>query len=94
MLRTARVLLLGVLALPAFTGVALGCEVCYGSAEGSTLDAARLGTFFLLGIVVLLQAAFAAFFLYLRRAARRAASEAIDREWSRLSGDHASGIGA
>lgn len=49
----------------------LACTTCYGHAEGPLIDAARLGIWLLLGVTVCLQAGFAAFFLYLRRRARR-----------------------
>jgi hypothetical protein len=38
----------------------------------------------LLAVTLGLQAAFVAFFLYLRRRAAKAAGEALDEEWSRL----------
>lgn len=47
------------------------CSVCYGEAEGPLIDAARLGVFFLLGVVLLVQGSFAGFFVYLWRRARR-----------------------
>ncbi len=50
---------------------AWACSVCYGAAEGSMIDAARAGVWFLLGAVFLMQGAFVLFFLYLRRRARR-----------------------
>ena len=50
---------------------AWACSVCYGAAEGSMIDAARVGVWFLLGAVLVVQAAFVFFFLYLRRRARR-----------------------
>ncbi len=54
-----------------FEQPAWACSVCYGAAEGSMIDAARAGVWFLLGAVFLMQAAFVLFFLYLRRRARR-----------------------
>lgn len=50
---------------------AWACSVCYGDAEGPLIDAARLGVFFLLGVVLLVQGSFAGFFVYLWRRARR-----------------------
>jgi hypothetical protein len=50
---------------------ALACSTCYGQADGPMIDAANLGTFLLLGVVLFVQIAFAAFFLYLRRQAAR-----------------------
>jgi len=64
------------------------CPVCFGDAEGPMIDAARLGTFLLLGVTLALQGAFVAFFLYLRRQARRARDRALDSEWSSLQRTH------
>lgn len=67
---------------------ALACPSCYGEAEGPMIDAARLGIALLLGITLLIQGAFVAFFLYLRRQARKAQHQALDDEWSRLQRAH------
>lgn len=69
-------------------GPALACPACYGDAEGPMIDAARLGTFLLLGITLLVQGGFVAFFLYLRRQARKAGDRSLDSEWSRLQRAH------
>jgi hypothetical protein len=61
---------------------ALGCSTCYGGAEGPMFDAARLGTLLMLGVVLFLQIAFAAFFLYLRRRAARLSRNAGGLQWS------------
>jgi hypothetical protein len=63
---------------------AFACASCYGLADGPLIDAARLGVFLLLGVVLAVQGGFLAFFLYLRRRAAKAADEALDAEWSRL----------
>lgn len=89
MRRLARGLTGTALALLATDGVAFACTVCYGNADSRMIDSARSGTFLLLGVVVAMQAAFAAFFLYLRRAARRAADAALDGEWSPLQRERA-----
>ena len=67
---------------------ALACPACFGNAEGPLIDAARLGTFLLLGITLAIQGGFVAFFLYLRRQARRAQEQALDAEWSSLQRAH------
>jgi len=64
------------------------CPACFGNAEGPMIDAARLGTFLLLGITLLIQGGFVAFFLYLRRQARKAQDQALDAEWSSLQRTH------
>ena len=66
-------LLAGLMLLPSDPLTA--CAVCYGEAQGPMIDAARLGVWLLFGLVLALQSAFVAFFLYLRR---RAASWAHD----------------
>jgi heme/copper-type cytochrome/quinol oxidase subunit 3 len=78
--------LLGALALLLVfgSGQALACPTCYGDAEGPMIDAARLGMWLLLGVTFAIQGGFIAFFLYLRRQARRAQHQALDDEWSRL----------
>jgi heme/copper-type cytochrome/quinol oxidase subunit 2 len=67
---------------------ALACPSCYGDAEGPMIDAARLGMWLLLGVTLLVQGSFVAFFIYLRRQARRARHQALDEEWSRLQRVH------
>jgi hypothetical protein len=52
------------------------------------IDAARLGIWLLLGVTLAIQGAFVAFFLYLRRQARRAGDAALDAEWSSLQRAH------
>ncbi len=42
----------------------------------------------LLGVTFAVQGGFVAFFLYLRRQARRAQHQALDDEWSRLQRTH------
>ena len=67
--------------------VTLLCPVCFGDSSGPTIDAARLGTFALLGVVFAVQAAFVAFFLHLRKQARRAAqSEEFSRYRTKRAG--------
>lgn len=72
------------LAWAASAGTAWGCPVCYGAAEGGIVDGARLGIWLLLGVTVLVQAAFVTFFVTLWRRARRSGREAIDAEWRDL----------
>jgi hypothetical protein len=79
--------LLAVLALSS-ASQAFACPTCYGNAEGPMIDAARLGMWLLLGVTFAVQGGFIAFFLYLRRQARRARHKALDDEWSRLQRAH------
>lgn len=80
--RTARVLAIAAAILIGGSSSALACPVCFGAVEAPLIDAARLGILVLLGITLAVQAAFVAFFLYLRRRARRIAEIDLDIEWS------------
>ena len=71
----------------------MSCPSCFGPADGPRVDGARAGIWLLLAVVVALQGGFAAFFLYLKRKAAKAADEALDEEWSRLQREAAFGNG-
>ena len=60
------------------------CPVCFGAEETALIDGAKLGILVLLGITVAVQGAFVAFFLYLRKQARRISDLDLDAEWSQL----------
>ena len=62
------------------------CPVCFGAEETSLIDGARLGVLVMLGVLFAVQGAFAGFFLYLRRRAKRIAEIDLDTEWSELQG--------
>jgi hypothetical protein len=67
----------------------LACPVCFGllDAENSSMiDGTKLGILVLLGITLSVQGAFMAFFLYLRKRAKRIADIDLDIEWSELQG--------
>ena len=60
------------------------CPMCFGAEETSMIDATKLGILVLLGIVLAVQGGFVAFFLYLRKHAKRNAEVELDLEWSEL----------
>ena len=62
------------------------CPVCFGAEETSLIDGARLGVLVMLGVLFAVQGAFAGFFLYLRKRAKRIAEIDLDTEWSELQG--------
>jgi hypothetical protein len=62
----------------------LACPVCFGAAEAPLIDGAKLGVLALLAVTLTVQGAFVAFFLYLRRRARRMADVELDTEWFEL----------
>jgi hypothetical protein len=50
--------------------LALACPTCFGQNDSPLAKGANMGIFFMLGVVGLMLAAFAAFFIYLSRRAR------------------------
>jgi hypothetical protein len=62
----------------------LACPACFGAAESSLIDGAKLGVIVLLAITLVVQGGFAGFFLYLRKRAKRMADVELDAEWSEL----------
>ena len=62
----------------------LACPMCFGAEETTMIDGTRFGILLMLGITFAVQGGFVAFFLYLRRRARRIADVELDDEWSEL----------
>jgi heme/copper-type cytochrome/quinol oxidase subunit 2 len=62
----------------------LACPMCFGAEETSMIDGTKLGIVVMLAITFAVQGAFVAFFLYLRRRAKRIAELELDTEWSEL----------
>ena len=62
----------------------LACPMCFGAEETSMIDGTRLGILVMLGITFAVQGGFVAFFLYLRKRAKRIADVELDDEWSEL----------
>ena len=85
--RQARTLI-ATIALVAIVGSVrlLACPVCFGAEETSMIDGTKIGIFFLLAVTLTVQGAFAGFFFYLRRRAKRIADDDLDIEWSKLQG--------
>ena len=67
-------ILVALLALAA-PRVALACPVCFGENDSPLTSAMRVGVIFMLVIVAGVLAAFASFFIYLRRRAKMAARQ-------------------
>jgi hypothetical protein len=64
----------------------LACPLCFGAEETSMIDGTKLGVMVLLAITLVVQGGFVAFFLYLRKRAKRIADIELDAEWSALQG--------
>jgi hypothetical protein len=64
----------------------LACPLCFGAEETSMVDGTKLGVLVLLAITLVVQGGFVAFFLYLRKRAKRIADVELDAEWSELQG--------
>ena len=65
---------------------AFACPVCFMATETPLIEGTRLGILVLLAITLAVQGAFAGFFLYLRRRAKRIADLDLELEWSELQG--------
>jgi hypothetical protein len=65
---------------------AFACPMCFGAEETSLVNGTKLGVFVMLAITLAVQGGFVAFFLYLRRRAKRIADADLDTEWSELQG--------
>ena len=79
-------LLVAMAALVVFGGSAdlLACPMCFGAEETTMIEGTRLGILVLLGVVLAVQGGFVAFFLHLRKRAKRHAELELDAEWSEL----------
>jgi len=64
--------------------VLLACTMCFAAEETSMIDGTKLGVLVMLAILLAVQAAFVAFFLYLRKRAKSIADIELDNEWSEL----------
>ena len=62
----------------------LACPMCFGAEETSLVDGTQIGMLVMLAITLLVQGGFVAFFLYLRKRAKRIADVELDDEWSQL----------
>jgi len=83
----ARVLLMAAAMVIGGSSSVFACPVCFGlldAEDSSMIDGTRLGILVLLAITLAVQGAFVAFFLYLRKRAKRIAEIDLDTEWSEL----------
>jgi heme/copper-type cytochrome/quinol oxidase subunit 2 len=86
LLRMTRVLTITAAIMIGGSSTVFACPVCFGAHETSIIDGTRLGILVLLAITLTVQGAFVAFFLYLRKRAKRIADIDLDTEWSELQG--------
>jgi hypothetical protein len=88
-LRMTRVLMTAAAIVFGGSSSVLACPVCFGLLDAentSMIDGTKLGILVLLAITLAVQGAFMAFFLYLRKRAKRIAEIDLDIEWSELQG--------
>ena len=62
------------------------CPQCFGAEETSMVAGTKIGVLVMLAITLAVQGGFVAFFLYLRKRAKRIADVELDTEWSELQG--------
>ena len=60
------------------------CPQCFGAEETSLVDGTKLGVLVMVVVTMVVQGAFVAFFLYLRKRAKRLADDDLATEWSEL----------
>lgn len=82
--RITRIIAGVVTSLLAFTVAAQACPVCFGVEDSQLVDGTKAGVWFMLAVIVAIQAAFIGFFVYLRRRAKLVARVELDAEWSEL----------
>ena len=63
---------------------AFACPMCFGAKESGLIDGAKLGVLALLLVLLVVQGAFVAFFIYLRNRAKHMADVDLDVEWLEL----------
>ena len=59
----------------------LACPVCFGGAESPLIDGAKVGVIALVTVTLVVQGAFVAFFVYLRKRAKQVAELELEDEW-------------
>ena len=69
--RTWMIRIVATLALLIAPRAAFACPVCFGQSDSPLAWAVNMGVFVMLGFVAVVLAAFASFFIYLARRARR-----------------------
>ena len=62
----------------------LACPQCFGAEESSLIDGAKLGVVVMVAVTLVVQGAFLAFFLYLRKRAKQMADSDLETEWLAL----------
>jgi hypothetical protein len=62
----------------------LACPMCFGAEETSMVGGTKLGVLVMLAVTLAVQGGFVAFFLYLRKRAKRFAEDELETEWSEL----------
>ncbi|HEX5041949.1 MAG TPA: hypothetical protein VFV75_03535 [Candidatus Polarisedimenticolaceae bacterium] len=82
--RKARTLVTAAVLYLLASQAAHACESCYGKAQGSMIDGARMGVLLLVLVTMSVQVGFVAFFFHLRRRAKLAAEDSMNAEWTDL----------
>jgi heme/copper-type cytochrome/quinol oxidase subunit 2 len=83
-MKIARVLITAVFVMLGGSSSLLACPMCFGAEETAMIDGTRLGIVAMLVITFAVQGGFVAFFLHLRKSAKRNAELELDAEWSEL----------
>ena len=83
--RRARRTLATAIAMAVASGTSVfACPMCFGAEETSMIDGTQLGILAMIAVTIVVQGGFVAFFLYLRKRAKRIADVELDTEWLEL----------
>ena len=82
--RCGRVLTWAALLVIGSSSPVFACPMCFNAEETSMINGTKLGVLALLAVLLVVQGAFAAFFLYLRKRAKENADIELDLEWLEL----------
>jgi hypothetical protein len=66
------------------SSVFAACPQCFGAEETTLIGGTKLGVLVMLAVTLAVQGGFVAFFLYLRKRAKRSAEVELDTEWTDL----------
>jgi hypothetical protein len=82
--RKARTLVTAAVLWMVAAQAAQACDSCYGKAQGSMIDGARMGVLLLVLVTMSVQVGFVAFFFHLRRRAKLVEEDSMNAEWTDL----------
>ncbi len=80
----SRILATAIVVMIGASSTLLACPQCFGAEETTLVGGTRLGILVMIAVTLAVQGAFVAFFLYLRKRAKRFAAFESATDWSDL----------